>query len=256
MQDSLNYTNDVVKKKQAKMRDFISQTGQKRDYFREQNYADKNIKNSLTSLKNNGIIESKSKSFIKPITNETIENIPLIQLTGFSIEDATALQNAHKTLLKEAQKHPLGTECSMILGLDMEQIDDIFVGGVNGANIPFCSDYHIALHNHPSGETFSIGDMKKFADTENMQILTALGNNGKVYAISKTISFDSKKFKTYLNESQNNRKIFKEKTFNQINKEFVSTLTTEEKEELKKSLIQFSEEILKEAELYGVVYNK
>ena len=38
MQDSLNYANDTVKRKQAKMRDFISQTGQSRDYFREQNY--------------------------------------------------------------------------------------------------------------------------------------------------------------------------------------------------------------------------
>ncbi|MDE5855028.1 MAG: phage minor capsid protein, partial [Ruminococcus sp.] len=38
MQDSLNYANDVVKQKQAKMRDFIKQTGQDRDYFREQNY--------------------------------------------------------------------------------------------------------------------------------------------------------------------------------------------------------------------------
>ncbi|MDE5854583.1 MAG: phage minor capsid protein, partial [Ruminococcus sp.] len=38
MQDSLNYADDVVKQKQAKMRDFIKQTGQDRDYFREQNY--------------------------------------------------------------------------------------------------------------------------------------------------------------------------------------------------------------------------
>lgn len=37
MQDSLNYSNSLVKDKQAKMRDFIKQTGQKRDYFREQN---------------------------------------------------------------------------------------------------------------------------------------------------------------------------------------------------------------------------
>ena len=38
MQDSLNYANSLVKDRQAKMRDFIKQTGQDRDYFREQNY--------------------------------------------------------------------------------------------------------------------------------------------------------------------------------------------------------------------------
>lgn len=59
MQDSLNYANDVVKQKQAKMRDFIKQTGQQRDYFREQNYADKNIKNSLTSADKRVIINGR-----------------------------------------------------------------------------------------------------------------------------------------------------------------------------------------------------
>ncbi|MCM1508960.1 MAG: hypothetical protein NC177_17770 [Ruminococcus flavefaciens] len=43
MQDSLNYSNSLVKDRQAKMRDFIRQTGQKRDYFREQNYPQENV---------------------------------------------------------------------------------------------------------------------------------------------------------------------------------------------------------------------
>ncbi|MDE6848102.1 MAG: phage minor capsid protein [Ruminococcus sp.] len=58
MQDSLNYSNSLVKDKQAKMRDFIKQTGQDRDYFREQNYGKvdykKNSQNSLMSPTDNG----------------------------------------------------------------------------------------------------------------------------------------------------------------------------------------------------------
>lgn len=38
MQTALTHSNSVVKDKQAKMREFIRQTGQQRDYFREQNY--------------------------------------------------------------------------------------------------------------------------------------------------------------------------------------------------------------------------
>jgi hypothetical protein len=38
MQKALDYSNSLVRDKQAKIRDFISQTGQQRDYFREQNY--------------------------------------------------------------------------------------------------------------------------------------------------------------------------------------------------------------------------
>ena len=56
MQDSLNYANSLVKDKQAKMRDFIKQTGRDREYFREQNYPKENSRNSLTSAKTKGII--------------------------------------------------------------------------------------------------------------------------------------------------------------------------------------------------------
>ncbi len=59
MQDSLNYSNSLVKDKQAKMRDFIKQTGQDRDYFREQNYPKENSRNSLTSTRTRGIINGR-----------------------------------------------------------------------------------------------------------------------------------------------------------------------------------------------------
>ena len=38
MKSGSDYANQQIKEKQAKMRDFIQQTGNKRDYFREQNY--------------------------------------------------------------------------------------------------------------------------------------------------------------------------------------------------------------------------
>ncbi|MDE5621153.1 MAG: phage minor capsid protein [Ruminococcus sp.] len=56
MQDSLNYSNSLVKDRQAKMRDFIKQTGQDRDYFKEQNYPKENSRNSLTFTQIRGII--------------------------------------------------------------------------------------------------------------------------------------------------------------------------------------------------------
>lgn len=59
MQDSLNYANSLVKDKQAKMRDFIKQTGQDRDYFREQNYPKENSRNNLTYIQNSDKIEDE-----------------------------------------------------------------------------------------------------------------------------------------------------------------------------------------------------
>lgn len=65
MKSGSDYANQQIKDKQAKMRDFIQQTGQSRDYFREQNYGKviypKNNGNNLTSSINNVII-SKNKA--------------------------------------------------------------------------------------------------------------------------------------------------------------------------------------------------
>ena len=60
MQDSLNYAKSLVRDRQAKMRDFIRQTGQNRDYFREQNYLKENTRKDLTFTKTRGIINGRS----------------------------------------------------------------------------------------------------------------------------------------------------------------------------------------------------
>ncbi|MCM1508520.1 MAG: hypothetical protein NC177_15525 [Ruminococcus flavefaciens] len=77
MQDSLNYSNSLVKDRQAKMRDFIRQTGQERDYFREQNYPKENLQNSLTSTETSGIINGRSSGKNDRIisNNHTFEKI-------------------------------------------------------------------------------------------------------------------------------------------------------------------------------------
>ena len=67
MKSGSDYANQQIKVKQAKMRDFINQTGQSRDYFREQNYGKviypKNNGNSLTSTTNNVIIKQKGGKY-------------------------------------------------------------------------------------------------------------------------------------------------------------------------------------------------
>ena len=67
MQDSLNYSNSLVRDKQAKMRDFIRQTGQDKDYFREQNYPKENYRNNLTFSANSGNIETERAISFKKV---------------------------------------------------------------------------------------------------------------------------------------------------------------------------------------------
>ena len=61
MQKALAYSKSDVSDKQAKMRDFINQTGQQRQYFREQNYGRVSYSNRLTLVSNSGKLKSGGK---------------------------------------------------------------------------------------------------------------------------------------------------------------------------------------------------
>mgnify|MGYP003265939192 FL=1 len=64
-----------------------------------------------------------------------------------------------------------------------------------GVHIPNFSTPHIAIHNHPSGMTFSPEDILGFACRNSMRMLTIVGNDGSVYALEKTAATDSVLFK-------------------------------------------------------------
>lgn len=79
-QNNLNYSNSLVKDKQAKMRDFIKQTGQDRDYFREQNYLNnelisnyaKNDKKYVDKYFWDGIIKKRKQENFSVETSDLI----------------------------------------------------------------------------------------------------------------------------------------------------------------------------------------
>ena len=95
MQDSLNYSNSLVKDRQAKMRDFIRQTGQDRDYFREQNYSKENndinhIKYSVAQNSSNGYIDISENNGII-----TLEEISIFEnnMKKLGFENVTGFEN-------------------------------------------------------------------------------------------------------------------------------------------------------------------
>lgn len=48
------------------------------------------------------------------------------------------------------------------------------------------------MHNHPSTGTFSGEDFKYFCNHESLYMITAIGNDGTIYALTKTYKFDIK----------------------------------------------------------------
>ena len=247
MQGSLNYANDIVKKKQAKMRDFINQTSHKRDYFREQNYADKNIGNSLTSATNSGKIELKDistgisvntkyfKGELKyyDITDERINKIKPVKLETLSDENNKKLTDACKDLLSYMKDEPVKKEGLIAFDMNMKEITRYRASGATASvRLPDLNENSIIIHNHPSGLIFSESDLKKFYEQENLKILGAIGNNGSTYFISKNSKYDDYEFYEYVKEIRMN---------------YLNEMPPEEH-------IKFIEEVMENVKEYGVEF--
>ena len=138
-----------------------------------------------------------------PVTDEAIQRVPLLCPNGWNQEWAVSLQEAHRELLKVVQGRPVGTEAGAVFTLDMRLIERRI--GENAAQrlvMPRHTEPHIFIHNHPSGLTFSAGDIENFGVNGGLELLTAVGNNGAVYVLQKTARYDAAGFsKSFLMES-------------------------------------------------------
>jgi hypothetical protein len=137
----------------------------------------------VENVEKSGILKSASVSYI-PVTQSAIDNVPVIQPSGWSTEQAETLQAAHKELLRCAQNVPLGDEVGAALRMDGTEIQKI-TGQSGSVSIPDYDAEYIAIHTHPDGLTFSGADIELFIMRDQLQILTAVGNDGSVYAIQK-----------------------------------------------------------------------
>ena len=94
MQDSLNYSNSLVREKQAKMRDFIRQTGQDRDYFREQNYPKSNDSKKAVSL----TFDSSNSQYYKPVELDKSKPENITRRTNFGYTTEIKAFKARNTI--------------------------------------------------------------------------------------------------------------------------------------------------------------
>lgn len=98
---------------------------------------------------------------------------------------------------------------------------------ITDPNVPY-----IAMHTHPSGLEFSSIDIQKFAMHRNMVMLTAVGNNGRVFALERKSDCD-----------------------NDMASFLVQQLTEKEQNAIQKTeVIQHLRNFYKEAKRYGIEY--
>ena len=193
---------------------FLAETGERLDGARAEvpGFGQREAKqadaaaSALQSAQNNATLKEISQGY-KEITAQSIQRIQPFACETLDAAGSRALANAHKKLLLEARKVPLGVEKARCYGLDMQPLGEYITGQRAGSvRVPNYSTPHIVIHNHPSGLTFSPGDILGFATRDSMRMLTIVGNDGSIYALEKTATTNPElltKAATKLNVSAN-----------------------------------------------------
>ena len=146
---------------------------------------------ALQFSQNNATLKEISLGY-KEITIQSIQHIQPFACETLDAAGSRALANAHKKLLLEARKVPLGIEKARCYGLDMQPLGGYKESSEPGTSVKIkvpnvdC----IVMHSHPSGLTFSPDDLDAFSKNKTIRILTAVGNDGSLYAIERTNNTD------------------------------------------------------------------
>lgn len=142
---------------------------------------------ALQSAQNNATLKEINQDY-KEITAQSIQRIQPFACETLDAAGSRALANAHKKLLLEARKVPLGTEKARCYGLDMQPLGGYKESSEPGTpvKIKVPNVDCIVMHSHPSGLTFSPDDLRAFAKHTSLKLLTAVGNDGNIFAIERT----------------------------------------------------------------------
>lgn len=128
----------------------------------------------------------------KPVTITSIERVKALPSSILDESGQKKLQQAHKDLLQEVMNRGGMVEVARCYDMNMEPLCDYVSQNDKGrVEIPDFNVPYIAIHNHPSGLTFSPKDVLKLIKRENMVGLTVVGNGGQTYSIEKANSFNA-----------------------------------------------------------------
>lgn len=128
----------------------------------------------------------------EPVTMQAVAKIKAFDCDTLDAAKQRQLQNAHKRLLMEASKQPLGVEVGRVFDLNMQPLTQTLAGSPEGHTVglpDFQNDY-ISTHTHPDSNIFSPKDLQSFVHRPHLKLLTAVGHDSTIYAIEKTSTFD------------------------------------------------------------------
>ena len=191
--DAAKQAKRLVRRRQSELKEFVDAHGDvlRRDPWRERYDGTASVS------------ELQELDFSdKPVTMQSISKIRPVESRLLSAADQKRLANIHKKLLMTVSRAPLGTEYGECYNLNMERLTPQPKAGekLGRVRLPDFPEPYIAVHNHPNGLTFSVGDTQQVLERQNLKMLTAVGNNGRVYAMEKASSFSPEPLKVLMDE--------------------------------------------------------
>lgn len=142
------------------------------------------------------IIEERSKKPITPITNNSIERVPKVEITGYTDEQCSLIQRQHKELLEYSRQNNDNKEVAFVLNGDLTNCRE-FLG--EDDKLDFGTSLYgkdlFVMHNHPRNSSYSITDLIFFGNNSNVKTFTIVKNNGDIEYLTKSKDFNLQKFK-------------------------------------------------------------
>ncbi|MFB5068295.1 MAG: phage minor head protein [Aerococcus sanguinicola] len=152
---------------------------------------------------NFGLSMAKERGKKVNITNQAIEKVQNINISGYSDAENRNILLAHQQLLKDSKDNNRSNEVMHI----MRDGPPIVVYGSKDAvdiNQSPQARYLLnsspdrsltVLHNHPGGSSFSNQDLALFYTTDSVRTLTAVSNQGKVIFMTKNRDYNKDSFR-------------------------------------------------------------
>ena len=129
----------------------------------------------------------------KPVTMQSIANIKSFSCDTLDAAGQQQLKNAHKRLLMVASKQPENVEVGRVFDIKMKPLTKDITGNAEGSSVqlPNFDTPYVVIHTHPACGIFSHGDLSSFTRNKNLKLMTAIGHNGHIYAVEKSINYDA-----------------------------------------------------------------
>ena len=160
------------------------------------NIGQKNYYKPVEKSTDSGIIKEESKKPITIITDNSINRVSKINVSGYTEEQCTELQKQHKELLKYARDNNDSKEVAFVFRKGLKDRSTPIKGTDDkldfGTSLLGKGEDLIILHNHPRNSSYSITDLMLFKRCNDIKTLTIVKNNGDVEYITKGENYNAK----------------------------------------------------------------